>query len=273
MHSVLTLCVGARMQIFRILTATVLITTGSIGLASGQSLTDTGGPSEIPPASYTGKQYVDSRGCVYIRAGYDGSVTWVPRVTRSRELVCGFAPTLTAVASPSVHEVAETVAVVESPEVVAAPVTKTAVARTTKRPVSVAVAPAPLPSSFKIPRGFRVAWTDGRLNPKRGPRTAKGDAQMDMIWQHTIPRQLYPEVAAGGARVQYVQVGAYSLPSNVDTVVTWLQKKRLPVSLSGSRQDGRNVQLVLAGPFDSQNELDRVLAMTHRAGFSDAFLR
>lgn len=272
MHSVLTLCVGARMQIFRILTATVLVITSSMGLASGQSLTDTGGPAEVPPSSYTGKQYVDSRGCVYIRAGYDGSVTWVPRVTRSRELVCGFAPTSTAAASSNVPEVAETVAVVASPEITSTPVTKKAVTRT-QRPVSVAVAPAPLPSSFKVPRGFRVAWTDGRLNPNRGPRTAKGDAQMDMIWQHTIPRQLYPEVAAGGARLQYVQVGAYGLPSNVDIVVTWLQKKRLPVSLSGARQDGRNVQLVLAGPFSSQNELDRVLAMTHRAGFSDAFLR
>ena len=59
-----------------------------------QPLSEARPPAEFPPASYQGLQYVDSRGCVYIRAGIDGDVTWVPRVTRQRQQVCGFQPTL-----------------------------------------------------------------------------------------------------------------------------------------------------------------------------------
>ncbi|SCZ54954.1 Sporulation related domain-containing protein [Epibacterium ulvae] len=71
------------------------IVAGTLGWTEGtaQSLRNSGPPAEIPPSSYTGRQYVDSRGCVYIRAGIDGAVNWVPRVARSRQQLCGFEPT------------------------------------------------------------------------------------------------------------------------------------------------------------------------------------
>lgn len=82
------------MRITTIIAAT-LLATGALTLdVQAQPLSEARPPAEFPPASYQGLQYVDSRGCVYIRAGIDGDVTWVPRVTRQRQQVCGFQPTL-----------------------------------------------------------------------------------------------------------------------------------------------------------------------------------
>lgn len=73
--------------------ATLLLSVSLVTGAHAQSLRTGSTPAEFPPASYKGNQYVDSRGCVYIRAGIDGNVTWVPRVSRDRKLVCGYKPT------------------------------------------------------------------------------------------------------------------------------------------------------------------------------------
>jgi hypothetical protein len=79
----------------RLLTA-VLISLSLAVPAVAQTLRRDTGPANFPPRDYQGSQFVDNRGCVYIRAGFAGVVNWVPRVDRSRRIVCGLQPTVPA---------------------------------------------------------------------------------------------------------------------------------------------------------------------------------
>lgn len=71
----------------------------STGSARAQSSPGDTFPAEFPPSSFTGTQYVDSRGCVFIRGGVDGSSNWIPRVDQNRNLICGFEPSLPQIAT------------------------------------------------------------------------------------------------------------------------------------------------------------------------------
>jgi hypothetical protein len=62
------------------------VTAGANG-AFAQSV-----PAEIPSASFRGDQYVDSRGCAYVRVGVGPATQWVPRVGSNRRPICGLTP-------------------------------------------------------------------------------------------------------------------------------------------------------------------------------------
>jgi hypothetical protein len=61
-------------------------------LVASAALAEGAKPAEVPPAEFAGQQYVDSRGCLFVRAGDGTKVLWIPRVSRDGALVCGYPP-------------------------------------------------------------------------------------------------------------------------------------------------------------------------------------
>lgn len=77
----------------KMLSGTVLALMLTVSASEAQKLSQIGSPLNPPPASFKGQQFVDSRGCLFLRAGFGGVVNWVVRVDRSHKPICGLTPT------------------------------------------------------------------------------------------------------------------------------------------------------------------------------------
>lgn len=320
----------------RIVSAAVFAAVAGVTVAQAQTIGQIGGPKELPPPGFKGQMYVDSRGCVFLKAGMGGVTNWVPRVSKDRKALCGYPPTMAALGkpvavAPDLPQVAEapahapratgkpmaTVAGLTTPPriraaapqvvdprilhaqpapvaqqparrvvVAQAPVAAATVARAAVQPaLPVVAAPgvsgrqigcyasapvaqvvalsnggtavlctrgdgtliharAPIyrtvamgdgvrvgaglyppgarvvsrsgfaPGGLEparrvaveevpVPQGYKLAWTDDRLNPHRGVGTAQGQAAQDQVWSREVPAQLVPGAQPG---VRYVTV-------------------------------------------------------------------
>ncbi len=156
------------MKLTRIIALAIIAGTISSNGAIAQQFRTASPPSEVPPSSYQGRQFVDSRGCVYIRAGIDGQVNWVPRVERNRRQLCGFQPTGVAGAAAPTSRAAP---VASGPELITLPSADQPNAPAAAAPAAVArsapVAPPPKVVAQQKPR--RVAPVPARVAPVPQP--------------------------------------------------------------------------------------------------------
>ncbi len=299
-----------------------------------------GGPAELPPPGFTGQQYVDSKGCLYVRAGFGGQTNWVARLGSNRRPLCGQPPTREAMARGAAPVVAE------APRPASAAPARSATAAASVPPPSappVAGCPAHAPGGqrlagggggaalvctapgvvisgarrgdpgrgvgpgavvsdprmpeFTVPKGYRLAWKDDRLNPNRGRGTAEGAAAMGRIWTTDVPQGLLvdqrPEVAAERRTVtvsskgapapravssavtpgRFVQVGSFGVPQNAQAAAARLVALGLPVQVARATAKGRTLDIVRAGPFGSAKDVDMALRAARGAGFVDAVVR
>lgn len=418
-----------------------------LAAVSGASAQSLGGPAEMPPSSFKGSQYVDSRGCVYLRAGIGGRVNWVPRISRDRKALCGpsraasaraaaqaeaapaAAPVMQRAAPPAAERVGRPMETIASVRRTAPPprmaparqvqtsvkppaVQPNATPRTRGCPASSpygarvklsdgrrslicsseanfnvqsalaslrlrGAVPAPAPNgvsrnvppvltsgafgssdgytprrpavsrsyapqtggsvhrsasiapqgrydgytprrsvgssasqtyatgqasatgggyaapepAITVPKGYKKAWEDDRLNPNRGKGTARGQAQQDAIWSRDIPaqritgtkaatRQTHTTSTSNAPRTPkvttgrfYVQVGTFGEAANAARTASRLQAMGLPVAKSRITSKGRQLQIVLAGPFRDSGSASAALSQARRSGFGDAFIR
>lgn len=148
-----------------------------------------------------------------------------------------------------------------------------------------------------VPKGYKLAWTDDRLNPQRGIGTAEGQAAQDQLWAQKVPAQLIvdvqkvkvkkrvaatvtvsskgtaeaaPKAVRGGA---WVQIGTFGVASNAAGAAAQLQALGLPVAKSKLNRGGKALQIVMAGPFGSNADAQAALRMARGAGFGDAYIR
>lgn len=290
--------------------AAVIFATLSL---TGTALAQNGAlvPAEAPPAGYSGNQYSDSRGCLFIRASFDGRVTWVPRFDENRQPICN-SPTPVSAPAP-----------VSAPPampmpVASAPVSAPAIAPQRITPTVSMAQPAaatPAAATALMATAPRRAGTPRRAAPSRLPaghhaacpasspfgelvRRPTGEVAVRCVISADLmlapvggtaplvtppvvappapapaPAPATPTTPTPHLSGSFVQIATFAVPQNAMRTQTALQARGLPVRLHPARTRGQHMQIVLAGPFFDATSAQTAMQTARRMGFADAFIR
>ncbi len=136
-----------------------------------------------------------------------------------------------------------------------------------------------------VPEGFVRVWEDDRLNPKRGIRTAAGDARMALIWTDDVPQKLLsaPVSAAVGEAPSgevfqltdgvLVQVATYPDSTQAALASVSLSEQGIPSRRGVIRKGNDRTPVLMAGPYASADDAARAAAQLRQLGFPQAFVR
>ncbi|MGY6703595.1 SPOR domain-containing protein [Roseinatronobacter sp.] len=255
--------------------------------------TNGSGPAEMPPADYDAREFVDSRGCAFLRSTFGGAVTWVPRFGADRQPVCDATPTIvTTQPAPNVQPVPQP----------SGPVPPATAVATGKEPARSVAAPRRAPHRAAPRRAAmpRQADASGRhpdcpLNAPYGQVVRTSDARL-MVLCVAQPDQfpeglglntvhhgpvalpsntVMPAPAAAPAQPvarqhgSHLQVGSFRVPQNATRLRARLQAHGLPAGIHHA--SGLNV--VTVGPFAQPDQARHALQLVRGMGFHDAFFR
>jgi hypothetical protein len=271
--------------------------------STGQAQTNGLGPAELPPAEFEGREYVDSRGCVFLRSTFGGEVTWIPRYGPDRQPVCNGTPSTEVQADVTQDDPTPDVLAQPdpAPEVDDVSIQEQAIAEPAPAPVAQSRPAAPARATTRqrkpalpradasgrhpscptsAPYGQLVDTTLGRplvrcvtspalfLDPIHNGPGFDPNAPIALPdgGQHHGQKTSHRPVGAYGA---VVQVGSFANPSNATRLRARLLNSGLPAQVHRSQ----GFDVVTLGPFSSATSAQSALGMVRQMGFSDSFIR
>ena len=86
------------------------------------------------------------------------------------------------------------------------------------------------------------------------------------------PKKVVRKAPVASGKPRYIQIGAFSVPSNAEKAAAQARARGLPVRLGTLKRGGKSYRVVLAGPY-AADQAGSALQMVKRAGYRDAILR